>query len=166
MHYVIDGYNLMHALGLMSRGARPGQLRRARTALLERLTRMPAAAQNHFLVVFDSSPNRADDPKMQEIRGISVVFSHDRPADDWIIRYLASDPQCRDLVIVTDDRRIHTAARRKGCAFLRCVDFLAAGKSAIEPPRNHPATDQEKPQSLSNQDVAEWLAEFTDPDVS
>ena len=56
MPLIIDGYNLLNATGISSRGRGPGNLERARQALLNTLVEsLPADEVPRTTVVFDAS---------------------------------------------------------------------------------------------------------------
>ena len=83
MRFLIDGYNLMHLLGL----ARPralGQLERCRENLLEWLAQNHRARSDTVAVVFDGSDTISKSRDDYTDHGIRVRFSVGQIADDLI----------------------------------------------------------------------------------
>src|SRR6266702_1586412 len=90
--FLIDGYNLIHALGLVRKQIAPKELETARRRLLDFLRERlePRAA------------------------AITVSFAgRGEEADDVIETLLAQHPAPRRLVVVSDDRRLRDAAVRR-----------------------------------------------------
>src|SRR5437899_1443229 len=76
--YLIDGYNLLYALGLVTgKTAPPGQLEQARARLLALLHHAFSADGPHVTVVFDAAaaPRRGDGDDVQHYHAIAVRFA-------------------------------------------------------------------------------------------
>ncbi len=56
--YIIDGYNILHALGLLNTKAGDGQLQEARSRLLEYLGKSFGDRSARVTVVFDAKRSR------------------------------------------------------------------------------------------------------------
>ena len=159
MRYVIDGYNLLYAMGLVHARMGPHGLEKARLALLGRLHASGEAPA--VTVVFDAghAPPRAQ--AEQDHQGVRVLFALQREADDLIEELIRHDSAPRGLTVVSDDRRVRRAARRRHCAVLGCLDFLdQLSRPALPaaPPDEAPA----KPQGVSREEAQHWLREFAD----
>src|SRR4051812_9911239 len=106
MHYLIDGYNLLHHVGLLSGRVGPTRLAKARLALLGHLSDRLGSEAANVTVVFDAlrAPPRAADTL--EHRGIRVFFPRYEEADDLIERLIRRASVPKLLPVVSNDRRI------------------------------------------------------------
>src|SRR6266567_621411 len=115
MQYLIDGYNLLHQVGLLSGRVGPAKLEKARLALLGHLSGRLGAEAAKVTVVFDAlraPPGAAD---ALEYQGIRVFFTRCEEADDLIEEFIRSASAPKTLTVVSNDRRIRDAARRRRC---------------------------------------------------
>jgi hypothetical protein len=157
MRYLIDGYNLLHATGHLSGKVGPHGLEKARQALLGRLAALVKGGAG-VTVVFDARgapPTVAPD---QVRDGVLVRYALDRTADDLIEDLVRHDPTPRSLVVVSDDRRVRDAARRRQCPTRGCLDFYEDMGKGPRPPERE--TVSKKPTSLSEKDVNDWMKTF------
>ncbi len=115
MSLLIDGYNLLNATGIPSRGKGPGNLERARQALLNTLVEsLPAEELSRTIVVFDGSESPWGVAKQQNHRGMTVMFaSKDEDADTVIERLIVADSAPKRLTVVSSDHRLQRAANRR-----------------------------------------------------
>jgi hypothetical protein len=154
MRYVIDGYNLLFALGLAQARMGPHGLEKARLALLGRLA---ASGQAAVTVVFDAGQAPPGAPAEQDHQGVHVLFALGREADDLIEELIGRDSAPRGLTVVSDDHRVQQAARRRHCPVLGCLDFIERlGRPAAPPAEEAPA----KPSGISRAEAQHWLREF------
>jgi predicted RNA-binding protein with PIN domain len=162
MHYLIDGYNLLHHVGLLAGRVGPTGLENARRALLDHLSRRLGPETLRVTVVFDAlraPPTAAD---ALTFNGIQIFFTRCEEADDLIERLIRSASVPRLLTIVSNDRRIRDAARRRQCPVVECVDFWAGLEEAREAIPEAPAGGEEKRDRVSGGETQEWLKEFGD----
>ena len=89
---IIDGYNLIHAIGLLpatGRGVRyePGVLERAREKMLELVIKdLPESWRKETTVVFDALEPPEFLPNSYQRSGVHIVFARDyQDADEMII---------------------------------------------------------------------------------
>src|SRR5262249_28988052 len=128
MRYLIDGYNLLHATGHLAGKVGPHGLERARQTLLERLAAFAKGA-GEGTVLFDARKAPRSAEREQVYQGVHVRYALDREADDLIEELIRGDSAPRSLTVVSDDRRLREAARRRHCPTQGCLDFYdAAGK--------------------------------------
>jgi predicted RNA-binding protein with PIN domain len=115
MTLVIDGYNLLHASGILGRGIGPGGLERSRLALLNFLAEsLEEAQRSTTTVVFDAREAPPGLPRVIEHRGMTVRFAErGEDADHVIEQLIRADSAPRRLVVVSSDHRLHRAARRR-----------------------------------------------------
>ncbi len=124
MRYLIDGYNLLHAMGLLAGKAGPHGLEKARLALLGRLCGDHAEASGAVTVVFDASGAPPGAMPEVEYQGIHLHYALDSTADDVIETRIRHDSAPQQLTVVSDDHRLQHAAQRRRCRALGCMDYL------------------------------------------
>jgi predicted RNA-binding protein with PIN domain len=163
MRFLIDGYNLLHAIWPSeARRVRPQAWPRFRQRLIDHLRDKLADEADVATVIFDAT--RAPPEAASEVasNGLHVRFAAGYPsADDLIEELIRTDSAPAQLTVVSDDRRIREAARRRGCTIAGCLDFYEGLENLprskplpVEPP-SKPA-----PESLSSSEVKRWLEEF------
>jgi hypothetical protein len=160
MPFLIDGYNLLYALGqLTPRSGRPA-LAGARRWLLAQLRLGHGAG---VTVVYDGKRAPPGTPGDQGSGDVRVEFSQGESADDLIEGLIAAEPSPRALTVVSDDHRIRQAARRRGCPVLGCLDYA---ERHLQPGRREPAPaspeQPAKPEQESPEEAERWLREFRD----
>ena len=160
MDYLIDGYNLLHAMGALQGRVGPQGLEKARRALLGLMLGAFGRGASNVTVVFDSANSPRDLADEQDYHGIQVRFAvHQEQADDLIESLIQHSSAPRQLAVVSDDHRLQQAARRRDCQALGCLDFLedlARYRKQRRPPASPPAEKQ----PLSQQEMQIWLSEF------
>jgi hypothetical protein len=162
MLYLIDGYNLLFALGVLLKD-QPAALEKARRRLLELLREAYGDDAAAVTVVFDAKHAPPGLPDALDYQGLHVVFAaHDAEADDLIEQLIRRASVPHRLTVVSDDHRIREAARRRHCVVQGCGDFLdaldARRRPRPAPPRDEPA----KPEGVSREEAGHWLREFAD----
>lgn len=161
MRYLIDGYNLLHAMGLLCGKVGPHGLEKARLALLGRLCGDHGAGTDAVTVVFDASRSPPDAAAEEEHRGIHILYALESEADDVIETLIQHEATPRQLMVVSDDRRIQQAGRRRHCPVRGCLDYL---EEMEHQRRRKPAPSEAfaKPESISSEEAEHWLREFAD----
>ena len=155
MQFLIDGYNLMHAAGYLASKS-SGRLEPIRNRFLDWLAGIAKSKAVGVRVVFDgqASPRKS---KETDYRGVRVRFSTAQTADDDIESLLKS---AGAVTVVSNDSRLHEAARRANADAWRCERFLdwviAKESSTVLAP-----VISEKPLTVG--DEAELLAAFREP---
>jgi len=121
MSLLIDGYNLLHASGILGRGVGPGSLERSRTALLNFLAESLVEKQlSRTTVVFDARDAPPGLPRTVVYRGITVRFApKGLDADAVIEELIDAESSPRRMTVVSSDHRLHRAARRRRA---KCID--------------------------------------------
>lgn len=159
MRYLIDGYNLMHALGLVPAQVGPQGLEPARNRFLRQLSTLIPARGEQITVVFDGQHAPADAQDAGTYQVIRYVYSRGQNADDLIEELLARETQPRQLTVVTDDRRLQQSARHRSCRVSGCLDFYEHLKN---PPPLHGEGEVQEParDPPSQEEVQRWLREF------
>jgi predicted RNA-binding protein with PIN domain len=161
MTFLIDGYNLMHFLGL-TRPRGPKSLEKSRLDLQEWLRRTHGKAVENVTVVFDGRAFEGRREKIQNDHGLHVHFSAGETADDVIEEMIKRHPRPERLTVVSSDRRIQESARRRGCVVWSCDDYVGwVVDQGHEPPK--PPRQPEKPPA-SAEETEHWKRAFADLD--
>jgi hypothetical protein len=164
MRYVIDGYNMLHAMGLLQGRTGPHGLEKARRALLGQLHFSCGPEAVHITVVFDAQHAPPHALAEEEYHGIRICYPRDQEADDLIEELVRRDSAPRQLTVVSDDHRVRQAARRRSCPVLACLDYLdSLRRQRRPPPADGPVL--EKPDGLSPDEAERWLRELGDPAI-
>src|SRR5436305_1022495 len=86
---LIDGYNLIHAVGIGGRVAVRGDLERTRAALIRLLAEsLPADEAARTVVVFDAARPPPGLPRTVEAQGITIHFAADHEDADALLEEL------------------------------------------------------------------------------
>jgi len=123
--YLIDGYNLLHAMATLSKRAGPGVLERARLRLLHLLHNSFGEQASQVTVVFDAAGAPAGSTPEHELHGMRIRFAlKGRQADDVIEDLIHHDAAPKQLTVVSNDHRLQKAARHRKANVMSCEDFL------------------------------------------
>jgi predicted RNA-binding protein with PIN domain len=161
MRYLLDGYNLLHAMGILCGKVGPRGLEQARLALLNRLHAVLGDDSASTTVVFDAANAPPQAAAKDEYRGISICYALDGEADDLIETLILHEATPRQLTIVSDDHRVQRAGRRRRCPVLGCLDYLDEMERLRQ---RKPAVAEApvKPEGMSEAETKHWLREFAD----
>ncbi|OWK37855.1 NYN domain-containing protein [Fimbriiglobus ruber] len=159
MTFLIDGYNLLHAVGWATPRMRAGALEAARGKLIDWLATSPAhtTGAGRFRVVFDAQ--RGSAPSLeQNRRGVWVRYAYRRTADDEIEDLLDAESNPKQVTVVSNDMRLHESARHAGARGWGCEAFL---DWLIQVERRTPGAPQyqppEKPDGPASSDELDAL---------
>lgn len=170
--YIVDAFNLIHAIGWGERIAARGNLHRVRQRLVGALSSLLSREeQSRTTLVFDTS-TAIDEAaeKLAQQSPMTLLFSVDYDsADDQIADLLAHHPAPKQVVVVSSDRQVQQAAQRRQSQFRssdQWYDWLES-RAEFDPPSpadsepdsdqaDHPAKDAE----LSEDERDFWLREF------
>jgi predicted RNA-binding protein with PIN domain len=164
MSLIIDGYNLLHASGIIGGGKGPGSLERSRGALLNFLVEslsdreLPTA-----IIVFDAAQAPPGLPRITSHRGLAVQFAspHHADADELIEELIRADASPRRLVVVSSDHRLHRAANRRKATAIDSDKWFAERLRARLGQHRGATAEAPKPAGpLSSYEVARWLRDF------
>jgi uncharacterized protein len=161
--YLIDGYNLLHVMGLMAPRLGPHGLESARARLIGLIAGAMEKDAAAVTVVFDGTGGIGHAASEPSKRGIQILFSPGKQeADDVIERQILRSSAPKDLHVVSDDRRIRSAARRRHCHALGCEAFLKFLDRYRQQRRQQELQTPEKVENLSAEQTEAWIAEFGD----
>lgn len=165
MTLLIDGYNLLHASGIIGRGRGPGGLERSRMALLNFVAEsLPAETLAKTTVVFDAAHAPPGMPRTLVHRGVCVRFAVTHAdADSLIEELIRADSAPRQLVVVSSDHRLHRAARRRRAEAIDSDRWYAETvRRRRESARNSRPIPAKPAAAPGEDEVAYWLARFAD----
>jgi predicted RNA-binding protein with PIN domain len=174
MLWLIDGYNLMHAAGALDgQEIERAMFQRKRRRFLKTLAEALGPVRcRQTTVVLDATTPPADFPLETVHEGLNLVFAlGDENADARIESLIASHSAPRSLTVVSSDRRIRRAARRRRARTLSADEFLDLLDHYQKEPKHKklpldhslPASsDRDRP--LSADEAARWEAEFAELD--
>jgi len=155
---IIDGYNLLHASGVFGAERGPRGFEQSRLALLDALLEWLGPEADDCIVVFDAA--RAPDglPGRTLHHGIRVWFAREYPdADSLIEELVAGDDAPGSLVVVSGDRRLQAAARRRRATAIGADEWLAERRARSRAARRG---IEGKPPPPEPADVAAWKRYF------
>ncbi len=157
--YVIDGYNLLYALGI-SAGGGSDALEQARRRLLALLADGSGDECGAVTIVFDAAGAPPLARGREAYRGLSVRYAvRHAEADDLIELLIQQASAPRQLTVISDDRRLQQAARRRDCTAQGCNAFVA-WLAQRRRERQQQAAPPEKGEGLSAEETQRWLDEF------
>jgi predicted RNA-binding protein with PIN domain len=157
MTLIIDGYNLLHASGVFGADRGPRGFEQSRAALLDMLVDLLGDATRNTIVVFDAAQAPGGLPARHVHGGIRVWFAREYPdADSLIEELVEEDTAPGHLVVVSSDRRLQAAARRRRARAVGCDEWLAEAKAA----RRSRDTKPEKPAAPGPEGVDYWKKYF------
>jgi len=165
MTLLIDGYNLLHATGIVGPGRGPSSLHRAREGLLSFLAASIEAGQRkRTTIIFDATHAPAGLPRTTAYAEITVRYASDYPDADTLIEELIQQHDApRSLLVVSSDHRIQRAARRRRARFVDSDHWYAEL-------RRHRTEAQDQlsksipakpPGKLSAEEIDYWVQKFS-----
>ena len=168
---LIDGYNLLHAAGLGRSHYGPGDLQRARQALLRRLFELLTPDEiARTAVVFDARQPPPHLPPHWYIHGLRVVYARPHGDADLLLEELIdghSHP--KRLTVVSSDHRLHRAAKSRRAVATDSDEFLAFLEHRRRPTTevHLPVPAQTKPTAdVAATELAYWMSVFGDVRVA
>ena len=161
-YIMIDGYNLMHAVGLARQSYGPGDLEVCRNRLLQQLaTRVNPAAAGRTTVVFDAFGSDDNSNRHRLRHGVNLVYAPaGTDADSELERIIAAHSAPKQLLVVSSDHRIQRAAQRRKA---RAIDSEAFWESLDT--ESGPTFGQQERQR-TQADTEFWLQEFADIELN
>ncbi|MBN1781891.1 NYN domain-containing protein [bacterium] len=152
-HYLIDGYNLMHAIPEIRARMKP-DLQTAREGLIIRLSGFAQRKNVGITVVFDGRGRDEHSPARRP--KVRVLFSKAPVDADYVIRNLIESSKTGDpLVVVTSDAAIKRAAD------MHRVESVDSGEFAVQMTRSaDEIIEQKYNRSLTKKEVDQWMDLF------
>jgi predicted RNA-binding protein with PIN domain len=160
MRYLIDGYNLLYRLGLMRARMGPGELAGARQRLVSLLMRASGKDAGQICIVFDSAAASAKRAPDRTDQGIDIRFAgRGEAADDLIEDLIRGHSAPKQLSVISDDRRLQRAARRRACRVVGCAAYLEDIENKLRPHFPHRKADPARA-ALPVDDRDFWIRTF------
>jgi len=165
MPILIDGYNLLYAFCGITDQMPMKDPEGAREELLGLLGHYHRRQRQKITVYFDGRRHRGTSPE-QSPRGVGVIYvGPESDADTAIIEAVQKSSHPRSLRIVSSDREVARAARRRRAhtvgSGVFAKELLAALKRSERRPQPEPRMKFEGP---SKADVDYWLKIFEEAD--
>src|SRR4051794_21250745 len=165
MRTLIDGYNLMFAIGLLGKRLGLDGLRKVRHRFLNDLADALGPVDAYqTTVVFDSSQPPPGSPREATHKGMTILFAVEQDsADERIEQLIAQHSAPKKLTVVSSDQRIRQAASRRKAKARMADEFwtsLEARKSRereVGPPALPPSP---RGAPVSPEESEFWLNEF------
>ncbi len=153
---LIDGYNVLRAVQNYSDEF---------SAIDDRL--LCAVISEYFrrtgkkgVIVFDGigPPDRSS---LGGFRNLKIVFSGPHlEADDVIEDMILENTAAKRLTVVSSDRRIKAAAKKRKATAANSLDFWADVVKCIEQKRRGAVEPREKFSGITSSETEQWLREF------
>ena len=163
MTVLIDGYNLMYAVGLVGPGLPKNGLEKARTRFLDWLADAAGDRPALLRVVFDARQGPFPSAEYGH-RGVRVQFAFGQTADERIDELVHAERRPKTLTVVSNDNAVRACGVARGCPVWTCpefVDWLLDRRPADAP---SPPPEADKPADPPPADeLAALLAAFTRP---
>jgi len=151
--FLIDGNNLLYAVRNAGLDVGPAGL----CAMLGRF----ADSRQRVRVVFDGPPPPAPQAEQIAETGVEALYAAPRSADELIAEAVATDTAPRRLTVVSTDRAVRRAARRRRCRLERSDEFADRLMRFINrPPRPGSVEPPEKRRGLTPEQTEAWLKEL------
>jgi predicted RNA-binding protein with PIN domain len=166
MPLLIDGYNLMHAAGIVGSGPARTSLERSRIALLNFIAKtVDIVTERNVTVVFDAAGAPPGLPPRIAYRGLDVQFAKGyADADELLETLIRAETSPRQLTVVSSDHRVQRAAkRRRSTAIDSDVWYEQTRQAHHDRQRAETDVSVEAEKSL-DPGVAYWLEQFVEPD--
>ena len=166
---LIDGYNLMYAIGYaQAADTRPKALESGRNRLIELLAEHLGPAANQTCIVFDAADAAPKGlAKFYQQRSIHLLFSSDYlSADECIQEILQVHSNPKRLVLLSSDHSVQRKGTAKGATVRDSEDWKQAIELVTSPkPNGNQPTDEVADPSKQNPQVSpddreEWLRKF------
>jgi len=163
MPLLIDGYNLLHVTGIVGHGKRKSALHNSRIALLNFLAASLAPKdRSRTTIVFDALAAPRGLPRVLQHCEMVVRFAaRGQSADALIEELIQMETAPRQLTVVSSDRRIQRAARRRKAKVVGSdVWYAMLLRERQKRQMSMREVDERPPIPLLAEDVNYWLREF------
>jgi predicted RNA-binding protein with PIN domain len=165
MSLLIDGYNLLNAVGIIGHGTGATSLERSRLALLNFLAESLEPSEiASTTIVFDAHSPPRGLPRALEHRGLKVRFAVQYDdADSLLEELIRADTSPRRLTVVSSDHRLQRAAHRRRARAVDSdvwYDEIIHRRYAKTPATAGPAARVKPNVPLLAEEVQRWLRQF------
>jgi len=157
MPYVIDGNNVI--------GSSPDLVQTetgSRQKLIEMVVQFQKHRNNSVVLVFDGARGEENIPPLGDGR-FSVLFPNEgQSADDLIIHLINEYTNCRDVVLVSSDKKLKDLAKEKGGRTLNAIEFYFDLKRANRIQDKREEKEKRIHGEISDNEVDQWMKIFGD----
>lgn len=160
--FIIDGYNVMFAMGYLSQQTTTKRFERQRQEFLNWLANQVHGRAVDILVVFDAQ-NSLSPSNEQMHRGIRYLFAYRESADDRIEALLSQISSPEKVAVVSNDNGVLDAAGRRRYLRFRVDDFMDWLEAQCKMTSPTAPTSAEKPLSPSAEEKDHLFREFSQP---
>ncbi len=163
---------MLFATGMLQPHSDSTALAASRQRLMELLVaQLSERLLSSTTIVFDAKDAPKHLPAELQYRGMRILFARDhREADDLLEELMEREPQPQSLRLISSDRRLQKAAKRRRIVIDECMDWYervrdgdaeTCGKSARQRQRASGAESIEEPSiAFDDHDLNEWYAAF------
>ncbi len=154
MPFVIDGYNLLKAVQKSFETFENISELHMCKLISELMNKM----QSQTDIVFDGF-GPSDKSDFENFDRISIHFSGSKEADDIIEIIIKKNSAPKKLNVISDDRRLITAAKRRKASPLDCLNFwiFLIDQLQKKPKVKEPLSKQT---GLTKKETDQWMKEF------
>ena len=127
-YLIIDGYNLMHAMGIAKQKYADGELARCRNRMQRELADvLDEAVLEMTTVVYDAFDSPSNDNRSFQANGMKIRFAPmGLCADSEIEELLRTHSVPKRVLVVSSDHRLHKAANARKAAVVDSEDFWSS----------------------------------------
>ena len=155
MPIIIDGYNLLRWVERLD----PVYATLSEAALCRMVSQYLVRTRSHAQVIFDGT-GPPDKRELANIANMEVYFSGpDREADDIIEEKILESSAPKGLVIVSSDRQIRAAAKRRKATSVKVDYFWLSLIEQLDKKKPVPQP-KEKRNGISEDETDQWLEMF------
>jgi hypothetical protein len=155
MPFVIDGYNLVHSVRKLSEEF--GAI--SDLEVCEVCRHFLSAARQDGVIVFDGL-GPVDKAAYNSMGRLAVVFSGEREADSVIEDMIQESSAPKRMVVVSTDRRVRRAAKKRKAVPVRSEEFWPAMLERIEREAKRVREPNEKRYGIPDHQIDRWLDLF------
>jgi predicted RNA-binding protein with PIN domain len=157
MSVLVDGNNLLHE------ARQPEDMERLidEAVLCETLATWASRVNTLVQIVFDGPPAVPERSVEANSDHLEVRFSgHGRTADELIVELLCANSAARDVLVVSSDRGVQRAAKRRRAGTIRSREFWERVRSALSRTPRRQEEPRAKREGLRAEAADEWLRLF------
>ncbi|MCA8913107.1 MAG: NYN domain-containing protein [Planctomycetes bacterium] len=159
--YVIDGYNLLHALRKIP-GELPKDFGRARARVIALLSQFAQRESTKVRIFFDGTPGRLDDGDL-DYPGVKVVFCGPgrESADHAVREFVLNAMEPFKLKVVSSDLEVAKSCKLNGAKVISS-QVMATLLGKLTPDRGEPARPEKPTRGMIGDLEQEMLNEIGD----
>ena len=172
---IIDGYNLMHAVGYARDRYGEGGLERSRNRLLRFLVnRLDIEERRRTTIVFDARTIPFEGVREQKFEELTILFNQAGSDADTLIEELILEHSApKQLEVVSGDRRLQKAIKRRKGIAVESEDFarMLRERASVVPGSSQDTvlladSSGELENAPPESDTEYWLKVFGDVEIS